>query len=319
MNWIVRGFLALVVVIAVVLLLMGYIDSLAKTGIETGATFALGTKTTLERADVQPFAGRFSIAGLNVSNPCRNGRSFDAEHFLKLGTGDLAVSLGSLMGDTVELPEITLDRMDVILEKSGDATNYGIILKNLGKVGGGGEDEPDDESSGKKFIVGRILLTNIVVRVAMPPVGSTEKPLKLHIPKIEREDFGSDSDKGMVLADLTGIIIGVVLRTLVTEAPAAIPGAMLSSIDLALGRAGNFGKIGGKLVGDISEVGAEVVGKAEAVLKDVGKIAEEIEEVGKKAGEIGDGVKDAAKGVGEVFEELRGVVPGGKKKDKQKK
>ena len=46
-----------------------YIDTIAKTAIERGATYALGVETTLGSADVGLLSGTFSMGDLTVANP----------------------------------------------------------------------------------------------------------------------------------------------------------------------------------------------------------------------------------------------------------
>jgi hypothetical protein len=104
----------------VVLVVVGavvWIDHLAKAGIETGSTFALGVDTTLDRADVGILAGHTDLSGLRVGNPA----DYSTEHFLRLNDGSLHVSLASLTLDTIEVPSLMLTGVDVNLEKKGSS------------------------------------------------------------------------------------------------------------------------------------------------------------------------------------------------------
>ena len=105
--------------VVVVLLVVGaffWIDSIAKAGVETGGTYALGVDTTLDGMDVGVLSGGVEMSALNVANPT----GFESPHFLHLGTGRVAVSLGSLTEDKVVVPEFTLSGLSLNLEsKSG--------------------------------------------------------------------------------------------------------------------------------------------------------------------------------------------------------
>ena len=99
--------LKLVVVLLLVLVvaagaLLYYVDSMAKKAIEYGGTEALGVTTTLDQIDISLLGGEASFNGLNVANPS----GFSQSTFMGLGTGEFAVSLGSLRGDTVVIPKV---------------------------------------------------------------------------------------------------------------------------------------------------------------------------------------------------------------------
>ena len=64
-------------------------------------------------------SGTLEIDGLKVSNP----PGYQASHFLRLDEGALAVGLGSLTKETIEVPSVTLSGVDLILEKKGAAAN----------------------------------------------------------------------------------------------------------------------------------------------------------------------------------------------------
>ena len=116
-----------------------YIDTIAKTAIERGATYALGVKTTLGSADVGLLSGTFSMGDLTVANPA----GFKSPYFTHLGEGDVKVALKTLRQETVELPTLTLTNLDIHLEKKEGEANYDVILENLSRF------ESGDELSGR--------------------------------------------------------------------------------------------------------------------------------------------------------------------------
>src|SRR5688572_21900868 len=86
-------------------------NSLARKGIETGATYALGVDTSLGSARVGIFSGELGLSRLDVHNP----DGFQSHHFLELGHGGVAVTLPTLLKDTIEVPRFSLDAMNVYL------------------------------------------------------------------------------------------------------------------------------------------------------------------------------------------------------------
>src|SRR5262245_37914607 len=122
----------LVILLIVLVFVVGlgaffYIDTIAKAAIEKGSTLALGVQTKLNSAKLRILDGQLIMSGLDVANPS----GFESKHFLNLKDGDVAVTLGSLDDDVVEVPHLLLSDVDVNLEKKSGKSNYQIILDNL--------------------------------------------------------------------------------------------------------------------------------------------------------------------------------------------
>jgi len=111
--------LVLFVIIALTVAFL-YIDSIAKAGIEKGATYALGVDTTLDNISLGIFTGNFGMDKLNVKNPA----GFSSPHFFSLGRGEVDVTIAQLMGEKVKVIRIAFKDIDVHLEKSKGKTNY---------------------------------------------------------------------------------------------------------------------------------------------------------------------------------------------------
>src|SRR5262245_7230362 len=100
--------LILVVVVGIFGVIWG-INSIARSGIEKGATYALGVPTKVGSASVGIMSSSLTLSTLNVSNPS----GFEGKHFLALGNGNVAVSLSTLRQDTVVVPTFALTDLDV--------------------------------------------------------------------------------------------------------------------------------------------------------------------------------------------------------------
>ncbi len=164
-----------------------YIDTIAKTAIERGATYALGVKTTLGSADVGLLSGTFSMGDLTVANPA----GFESPHFTHLQEGGVEVAFGSLREETVELPTLTLSGLDIHLDKSEGKANYDVILENLSRFESG--DDVEKETDGKKFVINEILIQRIVVHVQLLPIGGDLTKLDVPIDEVRLRNVGSDA------------------------------------------------------------------------------------------------------------------------------
>jgi uncharacterized protein involved in outer membrane biogenesis len=281
--------LAVLVIVAIVAVVF-YIDSIAKSAIERGSTFALGVPTTLDKADVKILAGEFEMGGLDVSNP----HGYGTDHFLTLKDGDVAVSLGSLRQPTVELPQLTLSGIDMNLEKKDGKANYQVILDNLKKLESG-ETKPADPDA-QKYVIRKLNVRDIMVHLDM---GITK--LDVPVDEIVLEDVGSGG-KAVKITDLAGVLIKAVLTAVANKAGDIIPGDIAGELKGALAQLESLEQIAD--VKKIGEIGKKLTDDAGKV---IGEIGDKLPGVGDKAG---DGLGD----VGDKAKEGLGGLLGGEKK-----
>jgi len=266
-----------VVLVAIVMLVFMSIDSIAKAAIERGSTYALGVQTTLGSADIGILSGEFAMRGLEVANP----EGFESDHFLQLGEGFLAVSLGSLREDTVEVPTLALTGIDINLEKRDGKANYKIITDNLKRFE---SEDPGDEGAqadagepGKRFVVHEIIIRDVNVKV---DIGLTR--MEVPIEEVRMTGVGSES---MTTAELANRVVKMILAAIV--------------------------KNGGQLPADL----VNELGGALAELGDIGNmtVTETVQAVGKVAEGLGKGGDDTDKAIGDAVKGLGGLF-GEKKK-----
>jgi len=296
--------LVLVVVVIAVAGLFFYVDAIAKTAIERGATHALGVETTVASTDVGILEGKFSLSGLRVANP----PGFDAADFLKMGEGDVSVSFASLREDTVRLPTLNLNDLDLSLEQKGEGANYDVILGNLKKL----ESEPKAPSSGepgKKFIINEIVIRNVKVAVDVLPIGGSLTRMNVPIDEIRLQDVGSDSDTGVLMAELTSIILKAVFASVVNFG-ANLPADLLQNLGNELGQLENLQSLGVNVVAGAGGALEDVTGQVGEVLGDVtnGVVGDAAKQAGGALDEVGKAADSALKGIGDLL--------GGDKKDK---
>jgi len=270
-----------VVLVAIVTIVFISIDSIAKAAIVRGSTYALGVQTTLASADIGIFSGEFTMSGLAVANP----DGFESDHFLRLDEGYLAVSLGSLRQDTVEVPTLALTGIDINLEKRGGKANYRIITDNLKRFESG--DTGDDGAQagagkpGKKFVVREIIIRDINVTVDLMPVGGALTRLEIPIEEIRMTDVGSES---MTTAELTNRVIKMILAAIVKNA-AHLPADLVNDLGGALAELGDLGNM--------------------TVTETARTVAKVVEGLGQGGDEVGKAIGDAVEGLGGLFGEKK--------------
>jgi len=231
----------LVLLVVLVALAVGgalfYLDSIAKTAIEKGATYALGVPTSVDSVRIRLAGGSFGVSGLGVANP----PGFDQPNFLLLGGARLELPPRRLLEDTVRVALLELENIDVDLEKGSKGSNYGAILDNLEKLesSSGQEaaaDESADQGGGKQFIIERLAIRNVKARVAVGLLGSAKPAITVSIPEINLHDVGAE-EGGVDMGELASIVTKAVLSA-VTKA-GAVP------LDIAKDLAGNLQGLAG--------------------------------------------------------------------------
>jgi hypothetical protein len=270
--------LVVVLIVAVVAVAL-YIDVIARNAVERGATSALGVETTLGSANVGIRTGEFSMRELRVANP----QGYDTEHFLTLDDGLVAVAFRSLMEETVELPHLTLAGIDLNLEKKAGKANYDVILENLKD-----EESAPADADGKKFIIRQVTVSDITVHTALLPIGGDLSKLDLEIDEITLSDVGSETEGGVVLSELSGVLIKAIFMAIVQKGGDLIPADILNGLTDGLSGLASLGELGV----DFSVGAVEQLGEfGEDITKGLGDIGEG----------AGKGLEDAARGIGNLL------------------
>jgi hypothetical protein len=305
------------VLVVVALLVLGastgllYIDRIARLAVEAGATYALGVKTKLGGMDVGVLTGSVALSRLHIANP----QGFDTPHFMDLSRGSVAVSLGSLMGDTVTLPELTLGGLDLNLERKGTSSNYKVILDELKKfetkadgAAAGSSPTPGSDPSergGRTYVVKQVAIDGVKVQVNLLPVGGELSRVPIVIPRIELRDVGTGPDGGVEMGKLVGIVMRAVLDAVVREGGGLIPGDIAGELRAGIDSLDNLGGVPAKVIGDVTTV-------VDGQVRKLGELsADTLKKIGSGAGNLGEGVKDAGK---KITDGIGGLI----KKDNEK-
>jgi len=292
--------LVLLVIVGAVVAVF-YIDSIARTAVEKGASGALGVQTTLQSADVKVLSGEFAMSGLNVANPS----GFQSPHFLTLEQGGVSVALPTLMKDTIELPTLTLDGIDINLEKKDGKSNYNVILENMKKVESG-ETKPAEPSS-TQIVIRQIKITNVMVHADLVGVGGDLGKVEVPIDEIILNDVGSDG-KGLSLSDLSGVIMKTIFAAIVANG-AKFPGELVGELGNQLAQLGDLSKFGVEIAGQAL---GDITGAAGDVLKGAGDVTGNLLE---GTGDVGKAVDE---GVGGLLKGAGGLLGGNKEAEEDK-
>lgn len=279
-------------VILLVILVAGamfFIDSIARKGVEQGASYALAVPTSLDSADVGVLSGSFEMAGLNVSNP----EGFDKTHFLHLGSGGVKVSLGSLRGDLVTLPRLELKNIDINVHQQGASSNVKAILENLKRFESGEKPKTEPSAGGKRFIVSELRIEDVKVNVKASALGGAGMSTTISVPQIVMKDIGSDTGKGVLLGELANIVVKALVAAIRDAGADILPADLLNQFDVGLADLASLKSMGINVVNDLGKQATEQIDQAKQQLE---KKADDLKKEGEKAVE---GLKDIFKKPGD--------------------
>ena len=196
-----------------------------------------------------------------------------SKNFLTLGNGKAALTLKSLLSDTIEVPSINLSDIEINLKKQGGKSNYNIIMGNLAEF-----EKKLPQTSGRKFVIRELLISNIKVTADLAPIVGDLTRQVVNIPEIRLKDVGSDTNKDVLLSELSGVVLKSVLASL-TEKGVKLPGDILKDIDKGLNNLKSISKYGLDITGNITSKAVEITdGLKKTFEKEIKKNIESIGE-----------------------------------------
>lgn len=268
---------AIVILIVIAALAAGlFANKALDVAIESAGTKALNVGVSVSEVDLSILRGRLGIRDLVINNP----PGYQHDKLLELGQGRVTVDTRSLLGDIVNIEDITLDGMNVVLEQRGvSSNNLQDIIKELPD-----KDDQQAEPGGKKLHIDNLEITNVKVSVKLLPVPGKADTLTIKLAPIKMTDLGSEDDLDTIA--LSRKILLAIAGGIAEQGAGLLPDEMFDSLVSELGKLGALPDIllqtGGKLLeaGTGAGKGATDAGKSvgEEVIKGVEKVGKGITE-----------------------------------------
>jgi hypothetical protein len=287
------------VLVAVVLLIVGvgvlyfYRNSLIRSAVETNASSSLGVKTTLGSANLAPFGGTLSLGNMKIGSP--NG--YSAQEMFTLGELGLGVNYSDLRKDPIRVSKITIDKPKAVLEYVNGKFNFQALMDQMGST------KTPDNKEPVKLIIDELTVKDAAVEVHAPMLPSA---ITVNIPTVVLKQVGNGdgAQNGAAIKDVVGAVMSA-LAASASNSPQLKDFSQLNQMlkDQAQQAMAKVQK----------ELGQQIQGMTQQVSGQVEKV------IGPDAGKMLQGVtggKDPAK---IVEDKLNGLIPGEKKKDKDKK
>lgn len=288
LKWPLRIALALMLLIAIALGIVWWkIDVAAQYVVESGAMQATGQPTQTDGVHVSLLSGNISINDLSTANIT----GYQAKHILRTDSIGVSVGLGSLWTDTLRVPEIVIQGLELHIEQKGLKNNVSQLLEQINKAA----DQRPANAQGKKLQIDRVVLKDIVAHVQLLPLGGQASSVEIKIPELILDDVTPQATQAVVVSEAIRRIIPAIIVAVLEQGQGILPDDLIAGIGTDLkGTVTALGDEAGKLIGQV----ADDLGKT--ILKD-------------RPGTLGKTAEEGLKGLGEG---LKGVFDGKKQEPK---
>lgn len=231
---------ALVYVILLVLVLIVAVwfsmDGILRSEIQSRATAALGTKTTLAGVHLSILGGSLTLTGLTVDNL----KGYTAPHLLTMQSCGATVNLHSLLTNTVVIKLITIEGLHISVDQSGLSNNLMAEINHLkNQQSATPAAKPAAKpattaksSGGKALAITKVVLLNTVVRLdtSLLP-GQKGVPIVITLPRMVLNEPTNPNGRPLRMAGLIEQILVEVAKSLANNP--AIPNAVRTTLSAA--------------------------------------------------------------------------------------
>lgn len=219
----------LVLILVVVAVVIGaatfYLDTIAKKAIEFGGSEALGVATTVDDLSISILNGNTNLTGFSIANP----QGFSDNLFMVLKQGNVDIDTETLMSDIIHISQISFVGLHLSLEQSNQSSNVKKLLSNLPKQKASTTATPTDKpapssstSSGKKFVIDRLVLDEIGVSAKIQTLGTKLSDISLTVPRIELTNIGQQQG-GMMMPELVEFVVTEVINAVAKNSSSISP------------------------------------------------------------------------------------------------
>ncbi len=256
-----------VVILVLVLIFMIFGESAIRATVQKAATDVLGVRVTLDDVDLKVLRGKIGLDDLIIYNP----EGYKHPKFFELTRCRVDADMTSLMGDTIQIPTVILDGVNITIEQKGLTSNLQQILKNIEKNQGPPEQEPQPEEEpaepakpAKNVNIQKLRIENVIVRLDTLVPGKMDT-VTIKLDPIELTDIGT-AEK-MNVGDVIAKVMRAIAVGIAKQGGDLLPDGMVEGIGSAMGKTLDIGKDigttategGKKILEEGSEAGKNVV------------------------------------------------------------
>lgn len=212
--------LIIIIFLAVVIGLIS-IDGILKSAIQTAIKKQLKVDASISKVNLNIASGTVKISGLKIGNP----PGYQFEHVFESNSISVTTSIGSLLGNPIEIKQIAIDGIAVVIEQKGLSSNLNDILKNMPEKPK--TETAKTEGNAKSVHISSVDITDIGVTAKLLPIQGKSDAVTLKIPSLHMSDIGGEKSS---LADSIKKIFTEIASAIVAKGKDILPGDMLGPI-----------------------------------------------------------------------------------------
>jgi len=248
------GALLLLLVLATIGI-MFFTKNTVGTAISAGVSDALGVGVSLADVKLAPLQGQITFNDLVIDNP----DGYENKTFLDLQQATIAIRPKTLLTDTVRIKHVELKGVQVVMEQKGLTSNVQEIVDYI-------NEHSEDQASGKKMVIERLDISDIIVKVKLIPLPGKIDTVPLKLAPIQMNNLGEN--KALNTAELTSRIILAIAGGILQQAVGILPDDLVKGVGAAIGTTANVGKqiittgvgAGGAIIKGAGNIGGSLIG-----------------------------------------------------------
>jgi hypothetical protein len=217
--FIVGGVVVLVVVIGV-LVMLGKINPIVKSGVENAGPAILKAPVTVDAVKISFFSGSGELKGFTVGNPA----GYKSSHAFSVGRLKIDLDVKSVTSDKIHIKNIIIDSPSIVFEGGFDKNNLSQLQDNAadftGGDGGDGGKKGENDGGGKKLLIDHVVIDNGSISVSMGLLQGQK--LTVALPTLELQDIGKDKDTN--ISDALGEILAAINKAVIPAVQSGVSG-----------------------------------------------------------------------------------------------
>lgn len=206
-KWIVRLLIGAVVLLIVAIAgTFFFLNSIVKTGFETVGPKITKVDMHLGKANLSPLSGNCQLTDLIIGNP----EGFKTPSAIKVGDVKVALKVGSVFSDVIQVDEINIQAPEITLEAGFSGSNLSKILDNLNSFAPPAQNTTPAEKPKKEknIYIKDVVIKGGKVNVSITALGGKVIPVPL--PPLHLQNIGS-KEKGVSMAEASKQIMESIL------------------------------------------------------------------------------------------------------------
>jgi len=242
-----------VLVMAVVVMALLFLDAVAARIVSTAGTRVLGVTTSVRSVHLGLLSGSSNVNGLVVAQP----EGFAGDPMLSVDRVEVRAGLGELLSDDIVIEEVAITGVTVDLSEVNGRINLQVVVDNISSAGAGAPTTGAPATPSKSVVTVRELrITDIRVKARLENALASGKVLEATIPDIVVKDIGTKTTVDQVTAKISAQLMDQLIVAIAKAQIEGLPTSISNGLQSATSQLGNVLQQSGSTIGEgLQQVG----------------------------------------------------------------